>query len=80
VWPGNNALAGGIAAVTARLESGRLKVARGACPELAREAGLYRYEAEGSETPLDRDNHALAALRYLVMGLDAGRMGKTRVV
>lgn len=79
VWPGNNALAGGIAAVTARLESGRLKVARGACPELAREAGLYRYEAEGSETPLDRDNHALAALRYLVMGLDAGRMGKTRV-
>jgi len=80
VWPGNNALAGGIAAVTARLESGRLRVARGACPELAREAGLYRYEAEGSETPLDRDNHALAALRYLVMGLDAGRMGKTRVV
>jgi hypothetical protein len=79
VWPGNNALAGGIAAVTARLGSGRLKVARGACPELAREAGLYRYEAEGSEAPLDRDNHALAALRYLVMGLDAGRMGKTRV-
>ncbi len=78
VWPGNNALAGGIAAVTARLETGRLKLARGACPELEREAGLYRYEAAGGETPLDRDNHALAALRYLVMGLDAGRVGKWR--
>jgi len=78
VWPGNNTLSGGIAAVTARLETGRLKVARGACPELVREAGLYRYEAAGSETPLDRDNHALAALRYLVMGMDSGRMGKLR--
>ena len=60
----------------ARLETGRLKLARGACPELEREAGLYRYEAAGGETPLDRDNHALAALRYLVMGLDAGRAGR----
>lgn len=80
VWPGNNALAGGIAAVTARLETGRLRVPRGACPNLEREAGLYRYEAAGVETPLDRDNHALAALRYLVMGLDAGRVGKLREI
>lgn len=63
----------GIAAVHARIRTGRLKVRRTACPNLIAEAQLYRY-AEGlerGENPLDEHNHALAALRYLVSRLDA---------
>jgi hypothetical protein len=33
-----------------------------------------------AETPVDDHNHALAALRYLVMKLDAGRNVRTRPV
>ena len=65
----------GIAAVSARLESGRLKVVPGPCPNLLAEAELYRYSDDPTdkraETPLDENNHALAALRYLVTQLDA---------
>jgi hypothetical protein len=61
----------GIAAVSARLENGTLKVAEGACANLLSEARLYRYgEEAGGEVPIDEHNHALAALRYLVSGLD----------
>jgi hypothetical protein len=82
---GSNARQVGIAAVSARLEGGTLRVLAGRCPNLLREAGLYRYSPEQedrrSEAPLDEHNHALGALRYLVSRLDAGRMarlGKTR--
>jgi hypothetical protein len=81
---GKNALRQGIAAVTARLHSGRLKVVVGACPNLLAEAELYRYSDDAAdkraETPVDDHNHALAALRYLVMKLDAGRNVRTRPV
>jgi hypothetical protein len=81
---GKNALRQGIAAVTARLHSGRLKVAAGACPNLLAEAELYRYSDDATdkraETPVDDHNHALAALRYLVMKLDPGRNVRTRPV
>jgi hypothetical protein len=78
VRKGLNALRSGIMAVTARLESGRLRVLEGACPNLLYEAALYRYgEGEGgSEAPVDEHNHALAALRYLVARLDEGRLGR----
>jgi hypothetical protein len=80
---GDNDLRPGIAAVSARLQTGRLRVARGACPQLVREAGLYRYPGEaerlrGEENPVDEHNHALAALRYLVCGLDAGFLARLR--
>jgi hypothetical protein len=83
VRPGDNDLRPGIAAVSARLQTGRLRVVRGACPELLREAGLYRYPTEaerlrGEENPVDEHNHALAALRYLVCGLDAGFLARLR--
>jgi len=42
------------------------------CPNLAAEGSPYAYDPDGelpTETPIDRDNHALSALRYLVMGL-----------
>jgi hypothetical protein len=75
---GSNARQAGIAAVSARLEDGTLRVLEGRCPNLLREAGLYRYSPEQedrrSEAPLDEHNHALGALRYLVSRLDAGRM------
>jgi hypothetical protein len=77
---GNNALRPGIAAVSARLAQGTLRVLAGACPHLLREAELYRYGTEEedrrTEAPVDEHNHALAALRYLVSKLDAGRMAR----
>jgi hypothetical protein len=83
VQPANNALRAGIAAVSGRLQSGRLRVRRGACPELLREAGLYRYpdadeQTRLGENPLDAHNHALAALRYLVAGIDARHLARRR--
>ena len=75
---GTNAIRPGIAAVSARLQTGRLRILRAACPNLIREAGLYRYEADAGENPVDADNHALAALRYLVAGLDARFLARFR--
>jgi len=76
-----NALRPGIAAVTARLHSGRLKLLPGACPNLLAEAELYRYGDDATdrraESPVDENNHALAALRYLVLALDGGRSVRT---
>lgn len=78
----NNDIRAGIAAVTARLRTGRLKVQRCACPNLLAESRLYRYAgakagADG-ETPFDENNHALAALRYLVSKIDAGFLARFR--
>lgn len=64
-------LRSGIAQVTERIRSGRLRV-QGGLGHLIGEAGQYRYEGR-TEKPIDRDNHALAALRYLVVGLDRGK-------
>jgi Terminase large subunit, T4likevirus-type, N-terminal/Terminase RNaseH-like domain len=73
----------GIAAVTARIATGRLKIARAGCPNLIAEAQLYRYPSgqepgQGSENPLDAHNHALAALRYLVSRLDERFIARLR--
>ncbi len=77
VLQGFNALRPGIMAVTARLESGRLKVLDGRCPNLLAEAGLYHYgetpQERNAEVPVDEYNHALGALRYMTARLDAGR-------
>jgi hypothetical protein len=79
---GDNALRPGIAAVSARLESGTLRVLQGACPNLLSEAGLYRYgdadDERQAETQLDEHNHALAALRYLLSRIDARKMARVR--
>lgn len=70
VLDGPNAILSGVARVNERLRDGRLRVSS-ACVNTFKEAGLYRYPEGGrvSENPIDADNHALAALRYLVMGL-----------
>jgi hypothetical protein len=82
VKEGDNALRPGIAAVSARLENGTLRVLEGRCPNLLAEAALYRYSDDAgdrhAEAPVDEHNHALAALRYLVSRLDARRMARNR--
>ena len=65
--------------MTARLESGTLRVQEGRCPNLLAEAQLYRYgEASetGPESPESEHNHALDALRYLINTMDAHRLAR----
>ena len=76
VRKGINDIRLGIAAVTARLRTGRLKIDPRRCPSLCTEARLYRYPSEQEravlgENPIDDHNHALGALRYLVSRIDA---------
>jgi hypothetical protein len=82
VRAGDNALRPGIAAVSARLENGTLRVLEGRCPNLLAEASLYRYSDDPherrAEVPVDEHNHALAALRYLIGRLDARQMARNR--
>jgi hypothetical protein len=80
---GNNDIELGIAAVTARIRTGRLKVNNLKCPNLCEEATLYRYpeakdRAVMGEKPIDEHNHALGALRYLVSRLDGRFMARLR--
>jgi hypothetical protein len=70
VRKGDNDIRHGIAMITARIRTGRLKVSP-ACVNLIAESRLYRYptaaeRAQLGENPIDAHNHALAALRYLV--------------
>jgi hypothetical protein len=79
---GDNALRPGLAAVSARLENGTLRVVAGRCPNLLAEAGLYRYSDDRrdrhAEVPVDEHNHALAALRHLISRRDARHMARLR--
>jgi hypothetical protein len=82
VRAGVNPLSPGIAAVTARIENGTLRILHGRCRNLLDEAELYRYSDDPhdrrAEIPLDDHNHALAALRYLIASHDAGRQIRHR--
>ena len=82
VAKGDNSLRSGIAAVTARLENGTLRILEGRCPNLLAEAALYRYSDDPrdrhAEIPVDEHNHALAALRYLISRLDTRQMAGPR--
>jgi hypothetical protein len=80
---GANDIRPGIAAVSARLRTGRLRVRRAACPNLLAEVRLYRYpsaseRAVQGEAPVDEYNHALGALRYLISRLDARFIARLR--
>lgn len=83
VLKGNNDIQAGIAAVTARLRTGRLRIYRAGCPNLLAEARLYRYPTArdgtpAGEVPVDDHNHALAALRYLISRVDEGFLARFR--
>jgi hypothetical protein len=73
VHQGKRPILEGIDRVSERIRTGRLKVSRD-CQDLIRESQLYRYDPERpSELPVDADNHAADALRYLITGLDRGQ-------
>jgi hypothetical protein len=82
VMPAINEIRAGITAVTARIETGRLRVRRAGCPNLLAEAEMYRYpskkEGGDAENPLPENNHAMDALRYLISRLDEGFMARIR--
>jgi hypothetical protein len=80
---GNNDIRVGIAAVTARIRTGRLMVCETGCRNLLAEAKLYRYPTEQEralvgENPIDEHNHALGALRYLITRIDHKFVAKLR--
>jgi phage terminase large subunit len=64
----------GIDAVNARILSGRLKILDNRCPAIAFESANYAYTDDeddpGSDIPIDENNHAMDALRYMIMGID----------
>jgi hypothetical protein len=81
VIKGDNDVKAGIMAVSSRVKTGRLWVSRVNCPTLIAEAKLYRYpsaaeKAIHGENPIDENNHALGALRYLVSRLDSRFIAK----
>jgi hypothetical protein len=80
VRKGDNARRPGIAAVRSRIETGRLKILDGACPNLVLEAQLYCYDEKSgdSENPLKQYDHALDALRYMISKLDYKKMALFR--
>jgi hypothetical protein len=80
---GINNLRTGIAAVSARVEDGRLRILEGRCPNLLTEATMYRWgesEDRRAEVPVDEHNHALAALRYLIATIDKHQLGRRQSV
>jgi hypothetical protein len=83
VRKGINDIRLGIAAVTARLRTGRLRIDARRCSWLCAEAKLYRYPSTAErailgENPIDEHNHALGALRYLVSRVDARYIARLR--
>jgi hypothetical protein len=75
VHKADNAQNPGISAVHSRIEAGTLKILGSACPNLVSESELYQYE-EGAGKPAKEYDHALDALRYLILKLDARRLAR----
>jgi len=57
----NGSIEVGISLIQARIRTGRLKIVKGACPNLKIEAGKYRYPMSDGQVignlPIDKDNH-----------------------
>lgn len=69
-----NAILVGIDAVNARISSGTLRIAN-TCTALLAEVQSYRYPSNKvTETPMKEMDHAMDALRYLIMGVDRRRV------
>lgn len=67
----------GINAVNNRIYTEKIKIVENRCRALVAEAEMYKYPDEedksGGDKPIDEFNHAMDALRYLVMGVDKRR-------
>ncbi len=70
IQPADNDVAMGIERVTARGQTGRLKISP-KCRNLISEAETYHYK-EDTDKPVKADDHCTDALRYMIMGLDGG--------
>ena len=73
---GAGSVEGGIDLVSARIQTGKLKLIKGTTPNLLIEAESYRYEVDEdnpSSNKIVGADHALDALRYLVMSIDRGK-------
>jgi phage terminase large subunit len=70
----------GIELVQARIANKTLKIVRGTVSALFEEAELYRYPDHDEEVfgdvPVDDNNHACDALRYLCLGIDRRKVRK----
>ncbi len=80
---GKDSVRAGIAAITARIQTNRLKVLAPHMLNLVEEAKLYRYDEvqegeEAGEIPLQQFDHLIDALRYMVMGIDKGFVAQYR--
>jgi len=77
----DNSIMLGVDAVSARIYTRRLVISPH-CRALLAEAELYRYPEKDDELvgekPIDENNHALDALRYLVMGVDKRKIAAQR--
>jgi hypothetical protein len=71
-----NPILHGIDLVSARIARGKLKIIRNDQTKwLIREAAMYHYDTEKhDENPVKEDDHAMDALRYLIVGLDRGKV------
>lgn len=86
--PANNDIDLGIIAVTERIKTQRLRVCSRICHHTIDEASKYRYPNEEdtsalstlhNEKPIDDNNHAMDAIRYLIRGLDGDSISDTAV-
>lgn len=74
VHKGSQPLIASVDRVNRRIRDGKLKVFS-TCGNLRREAGIYHYDPDKArDIPVDADNHACSALRYLVTGIDRNTM------
>lgn len=72
--PKHIGISAGIIMVNGRIYSNKLKVIENRCPAAIAEAEQYHYPEKNEEVvgdkPIDKDNHAMDALRYLITGHD----------
>ncbi len=65
----------GIDVVNSRFYSGTIKIIENRCPAIVTEGEQYVYEPNRDDEiigdkPIDKDNHAMDSMRYMIMGLD----------
>jgi len=78
IHSGDNDIQKGIEAVNARIRTNRLKVFKKKCPNLLDEIETYHYQT-GTEKPYKENDHAVDALRQLVLALDKRSHKKGKV-
>ena len=72
VYRADNRVLEGIRRTAQALKTGKIVICRGCCAA-AREFGLYRWEDDGSQDRVRKeDDHAMDDIRYFVMSLESG--------